>query len=404
MLSKPSRLAGKCLLGLLLIVLALPPEAEAASWWKDLFHRKNSGVEADLEQARTVAVGPFTGSTGDTAANKLATALRQHHGLAIVEQKSARYLLTGSSVSGRINCTLTDRSGKEVFQRNYGAPGLEDNIAALADEVILAVTGLPGAASTRISFVSSASGTKQVYVCRADGTELHQVTSVPNGAVSPAISPDGSLLAYTSYQSGFPAVMLVDLGGGQERQLISTPGSNSGVAFAPEDQRAALTMSFLGNPEIFVVDLSTNNAVCVTESTGVPSSPTWHKSGDLLMFASDEGSGSQLYLVNVKTEKLPKLWSTGQSFAADPEWSPDGEQIAFTARVAGDWAVAVKPYAGGRTTIIKRGGAHHPTWSPDGQSLAYVQNGQLWVHEIATNERRSIVRGLGQISEPRWMR
>ena len=386
-----------------LAVVCCAGSASAADLLASLFKKKNR-VASDLEKVQSMAVGTFTGSTGETAAKALRNAFEKHSDLKLVDEKTARYVLTGSSVSGRINAKLDERTGKNIFERSYGAPGLDDNVAVAVDDIVLAITGLPGASSTRIAFVSNVSGTKQVYVCRADGSELHQVTNVAHGAVSPAIAPDGSLLAYTSYSSGFPSVMLVDLGGGMERQLASTPGSNSGVAFAPEEQRAALTMSFLGNPEIFVVDLGSNNAVCVTESTGVPSSPTWHPNGQLLMYSADEGAGSQLYVVNVNTESPAQHWSGGYAYVADPEWSPDGKNIAFTARATGDWAVAIKPYAGGRTRVLQRGGAQHPTWSPDGRSVAYVHNGQLWVHDINTDKRRSIVRGLGEISEPRWMR
>jgi TolB protein len=358
-----------------------------------------------LETTRSLAIGVFTGSTGATASQSLTTHFGKLDEVTLVEEKTARYILSGTSVSGRINARLADRTGNLLFERTYGAPELDENIEALADDVVMAITGLPGAAGTRIAFVSNVTGTKQVHVCKSDGSGMHRVTSSAHGAVSPALSPDGSLLGYTSYQKGFPEVMLVDLGGGMERQLASTPGANSGLAFAPQDRRAAMTMSFLGNPEIFVVDLGTHNAICLTESTGAPSSPTWHPEGQLLMYASDEdGSGSQLYVVDVGSESSAQQWSSGYRFATDPEWSPDGKTLAYTARLAGDWAVVIKPYEGGRAQVLRSGGAQHPTWSPDGKSLAYVQNGQLWVHEVATDRRRSIVRGMGEISEPRWMR
>ena len=358
-----------------------------------------------LEKSRSLAIGSFEGSTSTTARQSLEAQFARHSELGLVDEKTARFLISGTSVSGRITARLSERSGTVLFERTYGAPELDDNVAALADDVVMAVTGLPGAAGSRIVFVSNVGGTKQVHVCKSDGSGVMRVTSSPNGAVSPAISPDGSLLAYTSYQTGFPVVMMVDLGGGMERQLASTPGANSGVAFAPEDRRAALTMSFLGNPEIFVVDLGTHNAICITESTGAPASPTWHPGGELLMFASDEnGSGSQLYVVDVGSESAANHWPAGYRFVTDPEWSPDGKQIAYTAKLAGDWAVVIKPYEGGRARVLRRGGAQHPTWSPDGKSIAYVQSGQLWVHDLETDVRRSIVRGMGEISEPRWMR
>ena len=380
--------------------------AHGEGWLQKLLsgRRAKAAAREEMQSASTVGVGTFTGSTGSTAMTALAAQLGKEDDLQLLPEKAARFILGGSSTGGRIVCELKERTGRVVFERSYGAPELDENVAALVDDVTLAVTGLPGLASSRIAFVCAVNGVKQVHVCGPDGSGLTQVTSSPLGAVSPALAPDGSLLGYTSYAGGFPAVTLVDLRGGMERLLANAPGANSGIAFAPEERQAALTMSFLGNPEIFVIDLSNNNAVCISESTGVPNSPSWHPDGQRLIYAADEGRGSQLYVSSLREDEPPQLWASGTGFASDPEWSPDGKTIAFTARLAGDWAVVLKPFSGGKSRVLRRGGAQHPTWSPDGKSIAYVQSGQLWVHDLASDKRRSIVRGRGDISEPRWMR
>jgi len=391
---------------LLYVVVSLTTagsSAHAASWWEQLWKPRATPGRAkhELENARTLRLDEITGSTGASAAKALTAQLRATGEVRVID-KAARFTLSGDSVGGRLNVKLHDRAGKLIFERTYAAPGLTDNVKALTDDVLFAVTGRQGLASSQIAFVSDVSGTKQVYVCDADGGNVQQVTRHPHGAVSPALSPD--FLAFTGYGTGFPCVVLVDMGAGMERQVASTPGQNSGAAFAPDGRSLALTMSFIGNPEIFVLDLPSSNAICVTESVGTPSSPSWHPDGQQIIFSSNEGDGPQLYVVEIASEASAQRWPCGYRYATDPEWSPDGKQVAFTTRSGTDYAVAVASYPGGSARIVQKGGAQHPSFSPDGRSLAYVQNGQLWAHDLTTNKRRSVVSGRGTISEPRWMR
>lgn len=381
-----------------MLAISLPVHALDWQFWKSATGK--SRTTRELEAARTLTIAPLEGSTGKTAEQALSKCLSASEDVKLID-KAARYTLTGKSVGGRIDAKLGERSGKMMFERTYAAPGIEDNVKALVDDVLFVVTGRQGVASSQIACVSDVGGTKQVYVCDADGSNFDQVTHHKRGAVSPAISPD--FLAYTGYATGFPCVMLVDIGGGQERQLTSTPGLSSGVAFAPDGRRVALTMSFVGNPEIFVLDLPTSHAVCVTESVGTPSNPAWNPDGKRIIFSSNEGDGPQLYVVESDTENAAMRWPCGYSFATDPEWSPDGNQVAFTARIGSDFAVVIKPYGGGSPKVLQHN-AQHPTWSPDGRNIAYVQNGQLWIQDVASKRRHSIISGRGEISEPRWMR
>ena len=402
MLNNPRRHA------LLLIAAALAltgGSAHAEGWFHRLFDGRPGGFRTaqELEKATTVAVGGFTGGTGETAEQALRSQLSINDSVQMID-KGARFTITGASVGGRITSRLADHKGKVIFERTYAAPGLDDNVKALADDIIFAVTGHPGLNTSKIAFVSDVTGSKQIYICDTNGANVEQVTRQAYGAVSPAIASDGSMLAYTGYGSGFANVMLIDMGAGQERQMANTPGMNTSPSFSPDARKLALTMSFVGNPEIFILDLANGHAICVTESVGAPSSPTWHPDGRRLMYSANEGGGPQLFVVDTSTEQSSARWPTDYAFAADPEWSPNGSQVAFTTRIGNDWAVAVQAYPSGSSKVIQRSGAQHPTWSPDGRSLAYTQHGQLWVHDLKNGRRHSIVSGRGDISEPRWMR
>lgn len=392
-----------------MILLAVLPAAEAFDLpgWLRLPRLGAGGKEAGTVPARRVGVSEFTGGTGRSARRSLERELAAAAGITVTTE-APEFLVSGASVGGRVTGRVADASGGVIFERSYAAPGLEENLRLLADDLIFAITGKPGLATSRIAFVSDRGGTRQIYQCDTQGREVQQLTRHPHGAVSPSLSPDGSAIAFTSYRSGFPSLMLLDLGLGWERAVTDTPGINTCAAFAPDGRRLALVMSFLGNPEIFVTDLATNTAGCVSDTLGVPSGPSWHPDGRHLIFSDDRGRGPRLYLAEIPEkddgEARLYIWRTGHDFCTDPEFSPDGRQVAFTARVRGGSAIVVKDFPRGRARVIQADGAAHPSWSPDGRYLCYAQHGALYIHDLVNNERRVVLSGHGTITEPRWMR
>ena len=105
--------------------------------------------------------------------------------------------------------------------------------------------------SGKITFVATHSGHKEIYVCNADGSKIHRITSDSGLNVSPALSPDRTQIIHTGYRSGFADIYQLNLKSGNRRRIIKAPGTNSGAVFSPDGNRIALTMSFVGNPEIF---------------------------------------------------------------------------------------------------------------------------------------------------------
>lgn len=415
----------------LAVVFCIAPDAPARSWsW---FGGKKKGASeasagsgeatagsatsagdqaaksADASTATPrIGVEGFSGSTGSSAMDGLRKELLSSREFFVVNSgEPADYTVSGSSVGGRVTGRLIAQGrSTPLFERSYAAPGLNENVRALADDLVYTVTGKPGLATSRIVFVSDISGTKQIYLCRADGSDVEQLTRQPYGAVSPSLSPDASQVAFTSYKGGFPAVMVLDLAGGWERELSDTPGTSFSTAFSPDGRRIALVMSFLGNPEVFVTDLSSNSAFCITDTTGVPSSPSWHPKGGQLLFSSDDGRGPQLFVtpIHEKGGGTPQLWSSGYGFCTDPEFSPDGARVAFTARSGGETMVVVKAFPSGRARVVAKGGARHPSWSPNGRYLVYEQRGNLMILDLESGGHRGVVTGYGRIQEPRWMK
>ena len=122
-----------------------------------------------------------------------------------------------------------------------------------ADEIIFRLGGgIAGIAESKIYFVSSRSGHKEIWAMDYDGANQHAVTHLGSISLSPRVSPDGSRIAFSSLtKSGWEILMYsLDL-----NRLVSFPrfgGTNLSPAWAPDGTKLAFSSSRGGDPEIYI--------------------------------------------------------------------------------------------------------------------------------------------------------
>ena len=89
-------------------------------------------------------MGTFTGGTGASAQQTLRLELLDSREFFVADAtEKADFIVEGTSSGGRVTGKLRDAKGKEIFQRSYAAPGLDENLKALTDDVIYTITGRP---------------------------------------------------------------------------------------------------------------------------------------------------------------------------------------------------------------------------------------------------------------------
>ncbi len=318
---------------------------------------------------------------------------------AITPADQAQFTATGSEAGG-LHGAVTDRDGKNSLSKNYGGSG-RSVVHHFADDIVAALTGARGSASTKIAFVGTRTGKKEIYTCDADGTNLVQLTHDGTISVSPGLSPDGQSLVYTGYQSGYADVYRIQIASGARTRIVKFPGTNSGAKFSPDGGRLALTLSKDGNPEIYVVSAGGGSPRRITHTAGVESSPTWSPDGGELIYSSDEGGSPQLYRASASGGNATRL-ATGFGYNTAPSWSPDGKRVAFNTRGGGSFSVAILDLNGGGAHTV--GDGEGPAWGADSRHLIFASGSSLVMLDTQTGMRATIVSGAGKISEPTWSR
>src|ERR1041385_4298112 len=243
-----------------------------------------------------LVVSPLGGSEGAVATKTLQNDLTLS-GFFVLGGANAVYTARGTANSGNLQGQVVDHSGGTVLSKTYSGSARE-SAHQFANDIVETLTGNKGIAGTKISFIGTRTGRKEVYVADYDGSNVRQMTHDGVISVHPSISPDGRKIAYTGYQSGYADVYVIDLATGARSRIVNFPGTNSGAAFSRDGGRIALSVSKDGNPELYTVSAGGGGARRLTHTRGVESGPTWSPSGDEIIYSFDDGRGPQLYRIS----------------------------------------------------------------------------------------------------------
>ncbi len=374
-----------------------------------------------------VAVPPFTGSsTGRDIAKMLVKGLDFHGFIRIVDASragagtdwrgiGADYVVLGkaSEQGGQmvIEGTLLDVPANKMLPvKRFSGPTSErdDLTLKLADALVEDFTGEPGISRTSIAFVSDASGSKEIYIADVLGRHVRQITRHNNLCVSPRFSPDGRLLAYSSYHRGNQNLYITDLSQSQLTKALSRrEGMNLAPAFAPDGRSMIVTLSKDGSPDLYRLDMQGSIMERLTQGAGINVSPSYSPDGKSICFVSDRSGRPQVYLMNLRNGSTRLLTLQGQE-NVEPSWSPKGDKIAYTSLTGGHYHIFTISVEGGSPTRITSGYGNYesPSWSPDGRQIAFSRkrNGHMELGAVMANGQgeRILFRLPGNQSYPRW--
>lgn len=286
----------------------------------------------------------------------------------------------------------------------------------IADDVFEALTGVRGAFSTRIAYVTEKRGASkesqyELVVSDSDGFNPQSILRSKNAILSPAWSPDGQQLAYASFErAGYGAAVYVqNVGTSSRRRLIETEDEVSAPAWSPDGQKLAVAMSRKGRRDIYVVDVATAQLRRLTNvsSATFATEPAWSPDGKWIVYTLSLGGRGQIYRISPDGGREERISFAGkQNFEAG--YSPDGKSLALIHDDGnGNQNVAVQESNTGAFRVLTNtNGDESPSFAPNGVMILYAtrSKGRGVLAGVSVDGRVQIELGenSGEVREPAW--
>ena len=165
-------------------------------------------------------------------------------------------------------------------------------------------------------------------------------------------------------------------------------------------------MAIAGNTDIYKIPASGGEPQKLTDSPGIDIGGSFSPDGRKIVFESDRSGTQQIYVMNVDGSQQQRITFFGGR-SATPEWSPRGDQIAFT-HIAGDLRIAVMTPNGRNMRYLTDSWQDEaPTWSPNGRIVQFFRTEKnsgvtsIWQVDLTGRNERKLPTPVGA-SDPAW--
>jgi len=313
---------------------------------------------------------------------------------------------SGSTVELRVFETY---SGKFVFGNAYSGVTHQEvpNVAdRFCDDLMEALTGARGFFSSTLAFAKGNGHKRDVWVVRATGRDLRQVTNLPGAAMSPSWSPDGRYVVFSHLDDSTHALGVWDRMSNQVKRIRFPGNTVIGPSFLP-DNRVAVSLSTGHYPDIFLLNRQFQRERTLEQSPAIDVSPSFDSTGTKMVFTSSRLGSPQVFLKDLTTGKVSRISMEG-SYNSEPCISPDGTLVAYTRSTPSGFRIFVHDMITGNDQQISFGPGRdeQPAFGPDSYFVAFTSTRggmqQIYLTTRHGGAAKLLPTGPGNASFPSW--
>jgi TolB protein len=264
------------------------------------------------------------------------------------------------------------------------AAGLRTVAHYISDVVYKKITGIRGAFSTKIAYVTVLNQGQvhvpdryELNIADQDGYNQHVLLESSEPIMSPAWSPDGKRIAYVSFEGGRAAIYVQDIATGRRNVVSNYSGVNGAPAFSPVDPNTmAVVLNRSGNLNIYTLNLQHFGLKKITHNAAINTEPAWSPDGKSIIFTSSKGSNPQVYRYDFNKKIIERLTFNG-NYNARASFVPGTDKIVMMHRDRDGFDIATQDLGSAQVAVLTHSGYDEsPSVSPNGKMVVFASRSQ----------------------------
>lgn len=218
-----------------------------------------------------------------------------------------------------------------------------------------------------------------------------------------------SRIAFVSDATGSKEAYIANVLGLNMRQITRHKHLVVSPRVSPDGTYMAYSSYHSGNQNLYLTDLRQDKVTrAISRRKGMNLAPAWAPDGKTMIVTLSKDGSPDLYRIDTQGEILERLTKRA-GINVSPTWSPDGEKIAFVSDRSGTPQIYIMDLKTKGVSRLTFEGSENtePSWSPTGDLIAYtaLREGLYQIFVIDPDDplsARQVSSGWGEFETPSW--